>query len=490
MFRLNRIVGSPRAQFETRDSNDYAMKVTANWSSAERITEWVRTQYLESTRFAKHNLSRQSHPVTRERAISEKAALLQPAERWRLCLLLAAVSSHTSGINRCFECIIRLDSGICSPPLFRYWDRDLRFSIIDGVFLMVYFLPTEKGAMFQIVNNEKQVDHSNHWAIVLAGGEGTRVRTFLQQICGGSGLKQFSAIIDDRSMLRCTLDRVVRLIPPQRVLVVVSSQHREDAEKQLSDWPRENVIYQPANRDTAPGILLPLAHITHRDPAATVVVFPSDHFVQDEERFVRAVEKALAELKKNPTKMILLGMTPQEGEETEYGYIVPSGRKNDGQAAPVAGFVEKPSLGTARELIQRGALWNTMVFAVENGVLWEMAQRTSPPLYHAFRLLQTSLRSGCSPEFLEHLYNIIPQTNFSSAICEPLAPRLSVLPVPDVGWSDWGTMGSILRTLKKLGRFDALHERIQRTQAPLWRATKRPATRAEGPPLSFETGSS
>jgi mannose-1-phosphate guanylyltransferase len=274
------------------------------------------------------------------------------------------------------------------------------------------------------------------------------------------------------------------------VLVVVSSQHREDAERQLSDWPRENVIYQPANRDTAPGILLPLAHITHRDPAATVVVFPSDHFVQDEDRFVRAVVKALAELKQNPTKMILLGMTPQEGEETEYGYIVPSGRKNHGQAAPVAGFVEKPPLGKARELIQRGALWNTMVFAVENGVLWEMAQRTSPALYHAFRLLHTSLRSDCSPEFLEHLYEIIPQTNFSSAICEPLASRLSVLAVPDVGWSDWGTMGSILRTLKKLGRFDALHERIEQTQAQPWRATKRRATRPEVPSLSFETGSS
>jgi mannose-1-phosphate guanylyltransferase len=334
------------------------------------------------------------------------------------------------------------------------------------------------------------MDHSNIWAIVLAGGEGTRVRSFLQQICGGSGLKQFSAIIDERSMLRCTLDRVVRLIPPERVLVVVSSQHREDAQKQLSDWPRENVIYQPNNRDTAPGILLPLAHITHRDPAATVVVFPSDHFIQDEERFISAVEKALAELKKNPTKMILLGMTPQEGEETEYGYILRSGRKNHAEAAPVAGFVEKPPLEKARELIQRGALWNTMVFAVENGVLWEMAQRTSPALYHAFRLLQMSLRSGCSPHFLEHLYEVIPQTNFSSAICEPLAFRLSVLAVPDVGWSDWGTMGSILRTLKKLGRFDAFYERIERTQAQPWHAAKRPASRPAVQSVSLEAGSS
>ena len=67
------------------------------------------------------------------------------------------------------------------------------------------------------------MDTPNVWAIVLAGGEGTRVRSFLQRTCGGSGLKQFSAIIDGRSMLRCTLDRIVQLIPPERVLVVVSS---------------------------------------------------------------------------------------------------------------------------------------------------------------------------------------------------------------------------------------------------------------------------
>lgn len=70
------------------------------------------------------------------------------------------------------------------------------------------------------------MDHSNVWATVLAGGEGTRVRGFLQEVCGGSGLKQFSTVIGSRSMLRCTLDRITRLIPPERVLVVVSATSR------------------------------------------------------------------------------------------------------------------------------------------------------------------------------------------------------------------------------------------------------------------------
>lgn len=342
------------------------------------------------------------------------------------------------------------------------------------------------------------MDYSNVWGVVLAGGEGTRVRSFLKQLCGGSGLKQFSTIIGERSMLRCTLDRVVRLIPPERILIVVSSQHREDVENQLAHWPRQNIIYQPINRDTAPGILLPLAHITNRDPAATVLVFPSDHFIRDENRFMGAVQKAVTELKKNPSKMILLGMPPQRGEETEYGYIVAATKKASmGEAVPVSGFVEKPALPQAKELIQRGALWNTMVFAVENAALWDMVQRTSPVHYHAFRLIQLVLRSDCAPRSLEQVYDVIPPANFSSAICEPLAARLSVLAVPDVGWSDWGTAGSILRTLKKLGRSAPFHRGLEPSQIqPVWhtptqsrggaeaeRPSIGPAPRAEQPAI-------
>ncbi|MGH7793955.1 MAG: sugar phosphate nucleotidyltransferase [Candidatus Binatia bacterium] len=316
------------------------------------------------------------------------------------------------------------------------------------------------------------MDHSNVWAVVLAGGEGTRVRSFLQQVCGGNGLKQFSTVTGARSMLRCTLDRIERLIPRERILIVVSSHHREDVDQQLAHWPIDNIIFQPANRDTAPGILLPLAHITNRDPAATVIVFPSDHFVLDETRFMSAVERASAALEKNPSKMILLGMTPQAGEETEYGYIVGAARKpNSRDASPVAGFVEKPPLAQAKELIERGALWNTMVFAVHNVALWDMVQRTSPVLYHAFRLIQVTLRSGCPAQFLDHVYKAIPNVNFSSGICEPLTSRLCVLPAGDVGWSDWGTVGSIVKTMQKLGRFDALAARMEKTQIqPVWHA--------------------
>jgi mannose-1-phosphate guanylyltransferase len=321
------------------------------------------------------------------------------------------------------------------------------------------------------MNPPEKSTNSNAWAIVLAGGEGTRVQSFLKQLCGGSGLKQFSTIIGPRSMLHSTLDRVQRLIPAERTLIVVGAHHREEVEKQLPHWPHQNIIFQPINRDTAPGILLPLAHITDRDPQAMIVVFPSDHFVLDEERFISAVGVALEDSRANPGKVVLLGMTPQAGEETEYGYVKVLRRLVNGSAGPVAGFVEKPPLSRAKELIQQGALWNTMVFAANNATLWEMVKQTAPVLYHAFRLIQITLHTGHSERVLQQVYETISSVNFSTAICQPLASWLRVLPVVDVGWSDLGTARSIMRTVQKLGGFDGLSARLEKSRM-------QPATRS------------
>lgn len=153
------------------------------------------------------------------------------------------------------------------------------------------------------------------WGIVLAAGEGTRVRDFLSHLCGGRRIKQFCAVIGRRSMLEHTLARVERLIPRERLLIVVSPHHREEVAQQLAHWPTDNVIFRPTNRETAPGILLPLAHLSRRDPLATIAVFPSDHFILEEERFMASVRRAVTEVRRFPWELILLGMTLDRAEE-------------------------------------------------------------------------------------------------------------------------------------------------------------------------------
>jgi mannose-1-phosphate guanylyltransferase len=295
----------------------------------------------------------------------------------------------------------------------------------------------------------KQTHNQKLWGIVLAAGEGTRVRDFLMQRCGGRGIKQFCAVVGRRSMLEHTLARVEQLIPPQRILIVVSPGHQEEVAQQLAHWPADNVIFQPTNRETAPGILLPLAHLSHRDPWATVAVFPSDHFILEEKQFMAWVRRAVAETQRFPQELTLLGMTPERAEEG-YGWIEPTGKEEGRETRAVRRFWEKPSLAQAYALLRRGALWNTFVCVAQAATLWDLTRRAVPDLYRAFRVIQEALHGGQAPRVTERVYETLRAVNFSSGVCEPLASRLRVLRAPEVGWSDWGSVERIRASLELL----------------------------------------
>ena len=104
-----------------------------------------------------------------------------------------------------------------------------------------------------------------------------------------------------------------------------------------------------------------------------------------------AIANAVADLKRHPDKMILLGMTPDQGQETEYGYIQLKKHPRATLTRPITGFVEKPPLALARRLINDGVLWNAMVFTVRSSTLWQMVRDTVPSLYNAFGLIQSML---------------------------------------------------------------------------------------------------
>lgn len=297
-----------------------------------------------------------------------------------------------------------------------------------------------------------QTQEGKLWGIVLAAGEGTRVRTFLTQLCGGPGIKQFCAVIGRRSMLEHTLARVEQLIPRERILVVVSSDHRTEVDAQLAHWPVDNVIFQPLNRDTAPGILLPLAYLSHRDPLATVAVFPSDHFIVQEDRFMAVVDRAVAEVQHFP-QLMLLGVVP-DGAEEGYGWIEPAAAEVGRASRAVQRFWEKPSLVEAQTLLERDALWNTFVFIGWAPTLWAMVRQVAPDLFHAFTDIRRVLSTPCAPLVTERVYKTLRAVNFSSEVCEPHTAWLRVLPMPDVGWSDWGTVERIWASLEQLGKLE------------------------------------
>ena len=197
--------------------------------------------------------------------------------------------------------------------------------------------------------------------IVLAAGDGQRLQSFVQRLRGDSLPKQFVRFIGTRSMLEHTFHRAEKLIKPERLFTVVNRYHlnHSDVRQQLVSRAPGTVVIQPANKETGPGLLLPLMHLFKKYPRALVAVFPSDHFVVEEDLFMDHVEIAFRAVERDSKSLVLLGTQPYE-PEPEYGYILP-GRKAHAGVSEVLQFVEKPAPEAALKLIEQGGLWNTMV---------------------------------------------------------------------------------------------------------------------------------
>ena len=197
-------------------------------------------------------------------------------------------------------------------------------------------------------------------------------------------------------MLDHTLDRAACLCDPSRILTVVGRHHRNVLRTRAPRATDGAFIEEPANLDTAPGVLLGLVHAMHHDPDATVVILPSDHFVYPEWRFVAKVQVAIQAAERLSDRILLLGATPT-GTEDEYGWVVPSddlGRQPAHRVFAVESFVEKPSPAEAARLYERGALWNTLVLVARARTLWDLACERLPNLTPFFAVLQAAIRTS------------------------------------------------------------------------------------------------
>lgn len=302
-------------------------------------------------------------------------------------------------------------------------------------------------------------DSSDRCGIVLAGGEGRRLRSFVHRVRGDVLPKQYVNLIGTRSMLEHTFHRVERLIPAERLFTVVSRDHltHPEVRRQLASRPRGTVILQPENRETGPGLLLPLMHLHARFSDAVVAVFPSDHFILDEAAFMGHVDLACRAVERDPSCAVLLGVEP-EGPEPEYGYILPDtadGRCGPSGARPLSCFIEKPGTDIARDLIMRGGLWNTLVVAFQLKTLLGLVREVTPGLYRAFQQIGAAIGTPREGEVVETTYRTMERVNLSRDVLEVLARRwpspLRVLPVKGVGWSDWGSEQRIANVLQRNG---------------------------------------
>jgi len=285
------------------------------------------------------------------------------------------------------------------------------------------------------------------WALILAGGDGTRLRALTRLIAGEPIPKQYCRITGARSMLEATLDRVRPLVPPERTLVIVNRDHLRLALPQLDGIPTSNVLVQPRNLDTGPGILWSLLEIQRRSPHARVAMFPSDHYVAHDGAFRDSVRRALTLVARRPDKLALLGIEPDD-PSSEYGYVLPASRSDaiDGNAFDVASFREKPSALDAARIVAGGGLWNSFVMAFHVSRATELIARRLPGPSSDL------LAALASQHTFEAYYSAGVRWNFSHDFLATVAQDLVVVRAEHTGWSDWGTPSSIERTFASLNR--------------------------------------
>jgi mannose-1-phosphate guanylyltransferase len=194
------------------------------------------------------------------------------------------------------------------------------------------------------------------WAAILAGGAGSR----FWPLSSPSQPKQFLPLAGNRPLLVEAVERVVSIVPPERILIVTGARYQKQTAALLPAIPEVNILGEPAAASTGPALTWATAEAARRDEDAALLSLHADWYIGDRDAFARTAEAALASARRHD-RLITVGIVPTR-PDIGYGYIVP-GPPLDNDTKEVSRFVEKPNASRAAELVAQGALWNSGLFA-------------------------------------------------------------------------------------------------------------------------------
>ncbi|MPM06220.1 Mannose-1-phosphate guanylyltransferase RfbM [bioreactor metagenome] len=282
-------------------------------------------------------------------------------------------------------------------------------------------------------------------ALIMAGGKGTRFWPLSTE----EKPKQFLNLIGEKTMIQMTVNRIKSIIPIERIFVCTGEKYVSLVKEQLPEISDRNIIVEPEGRNTTPCIALSALVIKRYYRDATMVVLPSDHLINNEEKFRSIILEANNFIENKNSSIITLGMEPTRAE-IGYGYIKCSNKKTtiiENEIIKVDRFVEKPNLELANNYLASGDyLWNggMFIWTVEN-ILKEIS-KYSPSTFEALHKIEE-----VEEEKLQELINKeYVNTEAISIDYSVLEKSKDIYVIPsDFGWDDIGSWEAIDRYSKK-----------------------------------------
>jgi mannose-1-phosphate guanylyltransferase len=283
------------------------------------------------------------------------------------------------------------------------------------------------------------MDHA--FCVIMAGGKGER----FWPLSTDRVPKPFIRLVGDKTMIQQTVERALRIVPEERIFIVLGRSHLDIAREQLPGLKDRNFIVEPEGKDTAPCIGLAALFLTKIDPEAIMITLPADHYVPDVDGFVDTILDGVR-CADSGDYLVTIGIRPVR-PETGYGYI----KAHEVFGIPavtcyrVSRIVEKPDAEKARAYLEEGTYyWNAGIFIWRAGVVLDGIERYMPGLYDGLMKIR-ALPADADGETAWAIYGSLPRKSIDYGLMEKAH---NVLMVPaGFAWDDVGTWTSLMRVL-------------------------------------------